>query len=606
MRHWMQNTEDFWLKAISMKTSAHVPRALMCASAAYFTLILNSSSALSATSGAPNAITQQLEQRSVGPCSPNIGVNTGSVNLGCVIIDVSSYLFYLEQRRKELTASGKTESPEYRDTKEKLLEPEQAYAQFVRAAQAYVLAVGSARGIATVPTIKDALTGSRTAQEAINTQLSDAGRNGTADAQNAAQYALAFGNLLMSTGEISGAREIFRSALETSPTNGRLIHGLADAMYESGDAQASISFLNSTLSQTPGAFSKGDLAQIYDALGQALQGVGRLDGAADALRSAREAAEQGVKDGSSTHLALAGILNDSAGPAIRLRQFEAARSLLCQSWKEFKLFSGPASREIINVELNLSALYREIGKLGFSKTVLEISQAKLTTLAPRDPLIGYFALQAAQTYFLFGDTNEFRAMLEKARSFFEPSYLQRGQYPQRIARVYQYQALNAIIDGNWTAAFNKLSYARLAFSKAYGSTSYDDLALLFWTAYLQNHLGKREALGQTVEQFKKNIRILKISDPIWEGIASVLDIIATSQTMSKSAGESRLSKELSDLLAEEARLGSYVLLIDGSIRLLLERSNPTRRATPALIEAYRTHIRARTLEKTIPESGFCE
>ena len=186
------------------------------------------------------------------------------------------------------------------------------------------------------------------------------------ESRQRSEYAARLGEILESSGDLVGAKIVFEQALSEDVPTGVLVHAYASLLYEIGELNVSISKMKKIIDDNEGngVLLDGDLAWIYDSIGQAEQGIGLLDSAIAAFSVSRQMAGLAARDGRFSQKELAWIYNDAAGPSIRKREYGEAKRFLCKSVATFKGIGDSTDRGLLSASLNLAVLLRELGEWG--------------------------------------------------------------------------------------------------------------------------------------------------------------------------------------------------------------------------------------------------
>ena len=212
-----------------------------------------------------------------------------------------------------------------------------------------------------------------------------------------------------------------------------------------------------------GVLLDGDLAWIYDSIGQAEQGIGLLDSAIAAFSVSRQMAGLAARDGRFSQKELAWIYNDAAGPSIRKREYGEAKRFLCKSVATFKGIGDSTDRGLLSASLNLAVLLRELGEWGSSESLLESITEGIGKTNSVDPLRGDFAIIRGQTQFYMGQSAEAMASFAKGEEFYQSSFEKMGANARRLGRVHQFRELFAIYAGDWGPARAEAGQALMYF-----------------------------------------------------------------------------------------------------------------------------------------------
>jgi tetratricopeptide (TPR) repeat protein len=208
--------------------------------------------------------------------------------------------------------------------------------------------LGKAEGIVGFSLVREAAVGRQDAPKKIIDVLS--GKEGSPEM--AVSYVISLGDILQAQGNLLAARTTYEEAIRTMPQNGAILRKYANLLIETGRTSQAIAMLEAALKtdETQQRFTNVDLAYIYSALGEAFQGVGKLDIANDRFRIAKQLGRVAAKEGSLDKAQYASILNDSAGAAIRSRDLRGAQESLCAARANYQL-SGSDERgcEVVGI-----------------------------------------------------------------------------------------------------------------------------------------------------------------------------------------------------------------------------------------------------------------
>jgi tetratricopeptide (TPR) repeat protein len=531
---------------------------------------------------APPAASQVVTQKTLGPCSPAIANVAGPVVVNCVVISLKGYYEFLQQQEQELRAKGDPKDLEIAETiRRKLENPEEAYVVFAAAAQAYLKQLDAAEGKVGPALVREAAVGNEAAPGKILGALSAA-----QDSAGVLAFTLSLGDLLESQGNIRGAISAYEQALLSMPTNGALLRRYSALLIEVGKLSDSIKMLEKVLAddEKESKLSAGDLALVYDALGEGYQSIGNLDAADDRFKFAIQSGGRAAKDGSINRIDFASILNDSAGVSIRKKDLGRAEENLCRAVQEFSSSLGFDHRSTIGAELNLTTVWRELGQWGDARFGLVSLQDRIANLPTEDPLRAYLPILSAQTDFFLGQDERAKTSLNSAFLFLQPSYLQLGAHAQRLGRILHFRSLINFRAFDLQSSISDGQAAVQYFKMAYGERSFDEITLDFWIALSSVESHNLISARALISNFHSGMTKLRIDqDRSWQAYESFLG--ASTQDFSKS---DEVESSLLALISIERESQEYDPLIDGGIVHVLRMKDPKLTGvTPSMIRNYR-------------------
>ena len=537
------------------------------------------------------ASAQTISQKTFGPCSP-ASVNA-TLTLNCVVIPVRDLIAALEEREQYLSkqaARGNDEAKREADfLRRKLADPDALYRGFLTAATKHIQQLNSLQQKVGLELVRDAAAGKQDAPQKIILALSD-------DSQATVSYVLSLGELLEAQGDFTGARAAYEKARQLMPFNGAILRKYANLLYEFGRATESIEILQEVLkkNETEDKLTNADLAWVYDGLGESLQGVGKLDAATEQFRFARQVAGPALKDGSLSKTDYGSILNDSAGPAIRRRDFITAERYLCSAVSEFITALGESNRTTINAELNLTVVWREMGNFGDAKTGIRLVEKNAVALGTKDPYKGYIPLILAQLEFALRNYNAATTALDTAYSRLNPQYQQFGAHAQRVGRIFQIRSRIAYWNSSLSEAISLAKLANRFFDEAYRANSFDELTVNFGLILSLVETHNAALASEYLAKFRTGLERLRLDHgEAWLAYERYLNGAVAMAKVTNTTNAADMESALVTLFGIEKTSNGYDLLTDDAIVHFL-RTRGAKTVTPALVADYRARKKAMT------------
>jgi tetratricopeptide (TPR) repeat protein len=538
------------------------------------------------------ALSQGISQKTLGPCSPAIANTAGSVTVNCIFISMPEFVEYLQQNERDLRKEGDKGNLEAMRMaqffRKKLANPEEAYVDYSEASRAYLKRLDTVQDKVGATLVRDAASGKPDAPQKIISSLANAG------SPDVVAFALSLGDLLQAQGDLVGARTAYEQARLIAPTNGALLRRYSNLLCEFGKATEAIAMLETVLEKNEGQskLANSDLAWIYAALGEALQNIGNLDLAEERFRFAKQLAGLAINDGAFNKTDFAWILNDSAGPAIRKKNFAAAEESLCRAVAAFSPALGVKHRDTIGAELNLTTVWREMGRWGDARASLEVIFPNVLALGSNDPLRGYFQLNLAQVEVFLSRDAAAKEALDAAYSFFWPRHEQFGAHSQRLGRIFHFRALMAFRNSDLSEAAAQARRAASLFTEAYGPESFDELTVDFLAILSFAELGDSNSASSLLTKFRQGMTRRRIDqDQTWISYLALLEASLEKDRSKRAAAQATIASALKSLFAIENTSNGYDPLADAGIFHVLRRDNQqSKRVTPSMVREFRlTH-----------------
>jgi lipopolysaccharide biosynthesis regulator YciM len=499
-------------------------------------------------------------------------VHVEKVTVNCIFITFDQFTDHLTKRATERAQQGQkgdTEASREATFIYNLLKnPEDAYQIFAERARSYTQDLNRVAGTMETDVVKDAATGKNQGPQRALAALNESNVGAAA----VASFALKVAELLEAQGDLAGARTALEQALQRSPTNGALLRRYAVVLFETGKSAAAITKLTDVIdrNETNNTLSSADLAWIHTALGQVLQGIGNLDAANERFRSARQMAGLALREGSFSRADLGWVLNDSAGASIRRNELKRAEESLCRAIDEFKAELGSIHRATLIAELNLSVVWRRMGRWGDARALAEQLRARISSEPALVQLHGYLTLIVAQAEFYLGLGDQAAKSLDSAEAYFSPLYNQTGAHAQRLGRIKDFRAHLAFWNEDWNEAIDQTRAAKKLFAEAYGVASFDGLSMEFWELLGLVELRSFDLAKASLEQFRSDLRQLRLDqDRTWLAYARLLEAFLKSETGDTRAVRSEIELTLATLFEIERSSESYETLADGAIYRML-------------------------------------
>lgn len=514
---------------------------------------------------------QTIDQRTYGPCSQAIAAIDGPVNIkqNCILISfkefVDNYRITENELRQRGIAGDVDALNQANALRRKLDDPDELYAGFATVARKYLGELDAVENDVGFETVREAAVGKPGAQKTIIDGLASKGKTMTA-----LSYVVRLGELLEAQGNLPGAVTVYDEAIRTLPPSGEILRRKASVFIELSKASNAIAMLEAALKtdDKQQKLTSADLAHIYSALGEAYQDIGKLDTSIDRFRMAKQLARSAVRDGSLTQVQYASILNDSAGPAIRSRNFTEAQESLCAALASYQS-SNANERAAITSELNLAVVLRELGRWGDAKFVLQHTIYRIAQLPSSDPFHGFLPLFAGILDYLSGDDTATFNHLQEAQDFFEPAYKQSRAYSLRLGRIYDIRGRVSYRNGNLAGASSAFASAGRYFNEALGDTSIDGSIVNFWTALVAFEAQDKMAAEANSKNFENIVGKLNLSDGPWPSYREFLGEAAQLLTDADKQRPTKLESILDALLHLEQASGAYDTTTDAAIIFLL-------------------------------------
>ncbi|MGY2843421.1 tetratricopeptide (TPR) repeat protein [Bradyrhizobium sp. USDA 4509] len=514
---------------------------------------------------------QTINQRTYGPCSQAIAAVDGPVNIkqNCVLISFTEFVDNYRKTESELRQRGMAGDvdalTQANALRRKLDDPDELYAAFATAARKYLGELDAIENDIGFGTVREAAVGKAGAQKTIIDGLASKGKTMTA-----LSYVVRLGELLEAQGNLSGAATVYDEAIRTLPPSGEILRRNASVLIELSKTSSAIAMLEAALKtdDKQQKLTPADLANIYSALGEAYQDIGKLDTAIDRFRMAKQLARSAVRDGSLAQVQYASILNDSAGPAIRSGNFSEAQESLCAALASYKS-SNSNERDAITSELNLAVVLRELGRWGDAKLVLQHTINRIAQLPSNDPFRGFLPLFAGILDYLSGDDAAAFNHLQEAQDFFEPAYKQSRAYSLRLGRIYDIRGRIRYRNGDLAGAASAFAEAGRLFEGALGDTSIDGSIVNFWSALVALEAQDTKAGEANSKSFENAVSKLNLSDGPWQSYREFLGEAAQIATYADKQRPAKLENALDALFHLEQSSGAYDITTDAAIIFLL-------------------------------------
>lgn len=512
-----------------------------------------------------------IDQRTYGPCSQAIAAINGPVNIkqNCILISFKEFVDNYRKTESELRErgiAGDLEALNHANAlRRKLDDPDELYAGFAAAARKYLGELDAVENDVGFETVREAAVGKPGAPKSIIDGLASKGKTMTA-----LSYVVRLGELLEAQGNLPGAVTVYDEAIRTLPPSGEILRRKASVFIELSKASNAIAMLEAALKtdDKQQKLTPADLAHIYSALGEAYQDIGKLDTSIDRFRMAKQLARSAVRDGSLTQVQYASILNDSAGPAIRSRNFTEAQESLCVALASFQS-SNANERAAITSELNLAVVLRELGRWGDAKLVLQHTIHRIAQLPSIDPFHGFLPLFAGILDYLSGDDAATFNHLQEAQNFFEPAYKQSRAYSLRLGRIYDIRGRVSYRNGDLAGASSAFASAGRYFNEALGDTSIDGSIVIFWTALVAFEAQDKMAAEANSKNFENIVGKLNLTDGPWPSYQEFLGEATKRLTEADKQRPTKLESILDALLHLEHASGAYDTTTDAAIIFLL-------------------------------------